>query len=201
MHPEELELLACVEDELDAARRGEVVDHLAACERCESDVAAVESGRAALRSAPALELSAGGLSSMLASLPDRAPVRPRLAGRLLPVAAALAAAAALAGGAFVIGTSGGGDNDAASGGAETPAEVAEDAATEKAGGGSASPQGHEALKTVAGSANDVASRLRREGFDARVSGDRVIVRGARAEAVRKALEPLGPGPVRVVVRP
>ena len=55
--------------------------------------------------------------------------------------------------------------------------------------------------SVAGSPTTVARRLRSDGFDARAVNGRVIVRGATAAEVRKALETLDTGPVRVVVRP
>ena len=55
--------------------------------------------------------------------------------------------------------------------------------------------------SVAGSPATVARRLRSDGFDARAVDGRVIVRGATAAEVRKALETLDTGPVRVVVRP
>jgi anti-sigma factor RsiW len=206
MHPEELDLLAYLEGELDDPHRSEVAAHLKACGRCAQEVRAAAAGRDALRSAPELELAPGRLEHVLDELPVRAAKRPGLTGRLLPVAAALAAVAALAGGAFVIGTSDRGDDEAAGiaqdesiagGGAET----APAASVESAAGDDSSGTSSPTLKRVEGSARDVANTLRRQGFAARVSGDRVIVRGARAGDVRKALEQLGPGPVRVVVRP
>jgi hypothetical protein len=165
---------------------------------------AVEAGRAALRSAPMLELPPERLEAMLTRLPSRAATPPGVIRRALPVAAALAAVAALAGGAFVLGTSGEGGDDAAG--------VAQDEASDAGGGGeaaattdgsttdkrqSAPSTGKAAL--VAGSPTNVARRLRRDGFDARAVNGRVIVRGATAAEVRKALETLDTGPVRVVV--
>ena len=206
MHPEELELLAYLEGELDDPRRGEVASHLETCDRCAQELRSVEAGRAALRSAPMLELPAGRLDTLLAPLPSRVAAPPGLIRRALPVAAALAAVAALAGGAVVLGTSGGGDDEGASG-------FAQDESSNAGGGGeaattdgastderqSAPSSGKAAL--VAGSPTNVARRLRRDGFDARAVNGRVIVRGATAAEVRKALETLDTGPVRVVVRP
>lgn len=205
MHPEELELLAYLEGELDDPRRGEVASHLETCDSCAQELRAVETGRAALRSAPMLELPAERLEALLTRLPARAATPPGFLRRALPVAAALAAVAALAGGAFVLGTGGGGDNgagsDASGGDVERSSGDSAETAAQGADGSATATSGSSSLKSVTGSAQGVASRLRRRGFDARVSGDRVIVRGARAEEVRKALEPLGPGPVEVVVRP
>jgi hypothetical protein len=206
MHLEELELLSYLEGNLDDTRRGQVASHLETCERCAQELRAVEAGRAALRSAPMLELPPERLEAMLTRLPSRAATPPGVIRRALPVAAALAAVAALAGGAFVLGTSGEGGDDAAG--------VAQDEASDAGGGGeatattdgsttdkrqSAPSTGKAAL--VAGSPTNVARRLRRDGFDARAVNGRVIVRGATAAEVRKALETLDTGPVRVVVRP
>ncbi len=47
MHPEEVELLAYLEGELDDPRRAEVVSHLETCDRCAQEVRSVEAGRAA----------------------------------------------------------------------------------------------------------------------------------------------------------
>jgi hypothetical protein len=206
MHPEELELLAYLEGELDDPRRGQVASHLETCDRCTQDLRSVEAGRAALRSAPMLELPEEHFEALLTRLPSRAATPPGLIRRTLPVAAALAAVAALAGGAFVLGTSGGGDDDSASG-------LAQDEASNAGGGGESAattdgastdkrqsgPSNKTAL--VAGSPATVARRLRRDGFDARAVNGRVIVRGATGAEVRKALEAFDPGPVRVVVRP
>jgi hypothetical protein len=205
MHPEELELLAYVEGELDDPRRAEVASHLEACDRCVQELRSVESGKAALRSAPMLELPPGRLETMLTRLPSRAAAPPGLIRRALPVAAALAAVAALAGGAFVLGTSDGGDDEGASG-------VAQDEASDAGGGGEAAAttdgattdkrQSAEPLfeaASVAGSPAIVARRLRSDGLDARAVDGRVIVRGATAAEVRKALETLDTGPGQVVV--
>jgi hypothetical protein len=216
MHPEELELLAYLEGELDDPRRGQVASHLETCDRCAHELRAVEAGRAALRSAPMLELSAGRLETLLTPLPSRATTPPGLIRRVLPVAAALAAVAALAGGAFVLGTSGGGDDEGAGG-------LAQDEASSAGGGvegagsttGESGDKGQEGSATstfksepsylraarVAGSPASVARRLRRDGFDARAVNGKVIVRGATEAEVRKALEQFDPGPVRVLVRP
>jgi anti-sigma factor RsiW len=206
MHPDELELLAYLEGELDDPRRAEVASHLETCDRCAQELRRAETGRAALRSAPVLELRAGRLEAMLTRLPSRAASPPGLIRRMLPVAAALAAVAALAGGAFVLGTSGGGDDEGASGMAQDEASDAgggEAAATTEGATTdtrqSAPSTGKTAL--VAGSPTSVARRLRRDGFDARAVDGSVIVRGATAAEVRKALETFDPGPVRVVARP
>ena len=154
-----------------------------------------------------LELTSERLEAMLTRLPSRAVTPPGFVRRVVPVAAALAAVAALAGGAFVLGTIDGGDEEGASG-------VAQDEASDAGGGGEFAPttngastdkrQSAEPLlraASVTGSPATVARRLRGDGFDARAVDSRVIVRGATIEEVRKALETLDAGPVRVVVRP
>lgn len=206
MHPEKLELLSYLEGDLDDTRRGQVASHLETCDRCAQELRAVEAGRAALHSAPMLELPPERLEAMLTRLPSGTATSPGLIRRALPVAAALAAVAALAGGAFVLGTSGEGGDDAAG--------VAQDEANDAGGGGEAaattdgsttdkrqSAPTTDKAALVAGSPTNVARRLRRDGFDARAVNGRVIVRGATAAEVRKALETLDTGPVRVVVRP
>jgi hypothetical protein len=207
MHPEELELLAYLEGELDDPRRGQVASHLETCDRCAQEVRAVEAGRAALRSTPMLELPQERVEALLTRLPSRAAAPPSLIRRALPVAAALAAVAALAGGAFVLGTSGSGDDEGAGGAAQDElsnagggaegAATTNGASTDKRQGGPSSSK----TALVAGSPASVARRLRRDGFEARAVNGRVIVRGATAAEVRKALEAFDPGPVRVVVRP
>jgi anti-sigma factor RsiW len=207
MHPEELELLAYLEGELDDSRRAEVASHLEACDRCAQEVRSVEAGRAALRSAPMLELPSERLEATLTGLPPRAVTPPGVIRRALPIAAALAAVAALAGGAFVLGTIDGGDDESAS-------APAQGEASDASGGGEVAPttggattdkrQSAEQLfeaANVAGSPATVARRLRRDGLDARAVDGRVIVRGATATEVRKALATLDTGPVRVVIRP
>ena len=206
MHPEELELLAYLEGELDDPHRAQVASHLESCDRCAQELRSLEAGRAALRSAPMLELPPERLEALLTRLPSRAATPPGVIRRALPVAAALAAVAALAGGAFVLGTGGGGDDESAG--------MAQDEASDASGGGEGAPttegsstdkrqSGASSNKAalVAGSPAGVARRLRSDGFDARAVNGRVIVRGATAEEVRKALETLDTGPVRVVVRP
>jgi hypothetical protein len=207
MHPEELELLAYLEGELDDPRRTQVASHLEACDRCVQALHSVEAGRVALRSAPMFELPSERLEAMLTRLPSRAAAPPGLIRRALPVAAALAAVAALAGGAFVLGTSGSGDDEGAGGAAQDElsnagggaegAATTNGASTDKRQGGPSSSK----TALVAGSPASVARRLRRDGFEARAVNGRVIVRGATAAEVRKALEAFDPGPVRVVVRP
>ena len=206
MHPEEVELLAYLEGELDDPRRAEVASHLESCDRCAQEVRSVEAGRAALHSSPMLELPSERLEAMLTRLPSRAAAPPGLIRRALPVAAALAAVAALAGGAFVLGTIDGGDDEGASAPAQGEASDAGGGEVAPTTEGASRDKGQSAeplLKaaSVAGSPATVARRLRSDGFDARAVDGRVIVRGATAAEVRKALEALDTGPVRVVVRP
>jgi hypothetical protein len=90
----------------------------------------------------------------------------------------------------------GGQDEAASGAADT-------AAAEDSGGGEAAPEApaEQPAVSVGGTPRTVAQALRRDGFDARVAGGRVIVRGASAEAVEESLADRGTGPVEVFVRP
>jgi Putative zinc-finger len=207
MHPEELELLAYLEGELDDPRRGQVASHLETCERCAQELRAAEAGRAALRSAPMLELPRERLEAVLTRLPSQAATSPGLLRRVLPLAAALAAVAALAVGAFVLGTGGEGDDGSASAPAQDEASSAggggEGAATTNGGSTAETQTGSSYLKAarVAGSPAGVARRLRRDGFDARAVNGKVIVRGATEAQVQKALEQFDPGRVRVLVRP
>ena len=172
MHPEELELLAYLEGELDDPRHAEVASHLEACDRCAQELRSVESGRAALRSAPMLELPSGRLEAMLTRCRPRCETA-GLIRQVLPVAAALAAVAALAGGAFVLGTIDGGDDESASAPAQGEASDAGGGGEAVATTGGATTDkrqsGSVPLKavSVAGSPATVARRLRSDGFDAR----------------------------------
>ena len=54
-HPNELELLSFVEEDLGTGARRDVAEHLVACRTCTEQVRRLEAGREALRSAPSLE--------------------------------------------------------------------------------------------------------------------------------------------------
>ena len=87
--------------------------------------------------------------------------------------------------------------------AGSAAEGAGQTAAEDSGGGEAAPEApaEEPVASVGGTPRTVAQALRRDGFDARVAGTRVIVRGADAEAVQESLAGRNRGSVEVFVRP
>ena len=207
-HPDELELLSYVEEELTADERRDVAEHLVACRACAESVRRLEAGRDVLRASPLLELPEERRREMLSALPERRyPWRPfRPVRRAILVAAPVAAAAAFVG-VFVFAAVqlGGGDDSGDEG-----AQVAEDAG----GGADAADTGRaddadtsaQALETkgppvvsVAGPPAEVVRVLRREGIDAEVV-ESTVVADARAGEVEAALADRRAGPVEVYVR-
>ena len=206
-HPDDLDLLDYVEGDLPADRRPSVEAHLHACGACSDSVRRLEAGRAALRSAPLLQLArerrAGLLNALDARTRERrSPVSPmRLAAVLVPVVVVAVAVSAIVG----LGD-GGPRGDGAVG--ETSAQTSGDAG-EAAGGAT------EEDSTRSGGANETATLagppvaavqgppravldiLRMRGFTARVVGRDVVVVGANAEQVARALESRATGSVRV----
>jgi hypothetical protein len=165
-HPEELDLLAFVEEELSSDERQEVVEHLVACRSCSDHVRRLEAAREALRSAPQLELSDEAHERILTALPVRhaprrswAPLR-----RVLVVAAPVAAAAALVGGFVAVGTLSGGGDD------EEGAAAQEGAADMGAGGG------QERSETQGGGATTTTTTKR---YGAPALADAKFVRGVQ----------------------
>lgn len=203
-HPNELDLLAYVEEDLPDPRKAAVAEHLAVCQTCADSVRQLETARQALRSAPLLEMPAGSRAAVLAGLPARAPKR-RLRWRPALVAPALAAAALLAvvtGVVLTVDWSGREAQEAAEPAA--PATVMEEAAGEDAAGAPGAMEERtlsSALRRVQGPPNEVALFLRRQGFEARVVGSTVRVRNADPEAVMRALADRPDGPVRIEVVP
>ena len=205
-HPDELELLAYVEEELRAGDLQEVVEHLVACRACAETVRQLEAGRDALRASPLLEFPEGKRRETLAALPERRdPWRPfRPFRRAILVAAPVAAAAAFVG-VFVFAAVqlGGGDDDA--GEAGEAAQVAEDA-----GGGAelertqgadtalqpAAGAPGELVRRVAGPPAEVVRVLAREGIPAEIVEGSVVA-SSRAGEVRTALAGRPDGPVAV----
>jgi len=207
-HPDELELLSYVEEELSADDRQEVVEHLVACRSCSEHVRRLEAGRAVLRSAPLLEFPEARRRELLASLPEHPdrwrPFRPLK--RVLVVAAPVAAAAALVGVLVLAGPlgDGGGDDQAAveaGEAAETAMELRED---EQAGGAEdaapESAQAGEFLRNVQGPAEEVVRLLRAEGFEATVAPDGTVLAEGVIQEVRAALAGRPAGDVAVYVR-
>ncbi|MGH3024560.1 MAG: anti-sigma factor family protein [Gaiellaceae bacterium] len=210
-HPDELALLAYVEEELAADDRREVVEHLVACRSCAESVRRLEAGRTALRAAPLLDLPEGRREELVAALPERRdPWRPfRPVRRALVVAAPVAAAAAFVG-VFVLATQldlGGGDDD--SGDAGEAAQVAEDAGggaemeRTDTGGADTSAKALDApgtlVRSVAGPPAEVVRLLEAEGIAAEVVEGAVVAEG-RAGEVEAALEGRAAGPVDVYVK-
>ncbi len=168
----------------------------------------LEAGRAALRSAPPLELSDESRARMLGSLPDRHPRRSLsdYVRRGLLIAAPVAVAAGLAAVVFTTDPQfGGGDDDESAGEA---ADAGGDAAQAEEGGVEMSTGASDAtvppgtlVRNVAGPASAVVNALAAEGIEAEVNEDgSVTAQGAVAADVRTALEGRPSGIVAVYVR-
>jgi anti-sigma factor RsiW len=205
-HPNELDLLAYVEEDLPESRKAAVAEHVAGCQACADSVRQLETARQVLRSAPLLELPAGARAAVLAGLPARAPRR-RLRWRPAAVAPALAAAAVLAVVTGVVLTVDWNGREQEEGAALAPAPAEQ--ATSEAGAGAGDEEAEQddtralssALRSVQGPPRDVALYLRRQGFDARVVDSTVRVRNADPDAVMRALADRPDGPVVVEVVP
>jgi hypothetical protein len=202
-HPDELELLSFVEEELDGETRREVGEHLVACRSCADQVRRLEAGRAALRAAPLLELPDGRREEIMASLPERRdPWRLfRPAKRVLVIAAPVAAAAALVG-VFVLGGTqlgGGGDADDSGEAAEAGGTILEEAAD---AGQEASPQFDAAalVRMVQGPPAEIVRLLEDEGITAEVDPQGNVAAEGRIGEVRAALAGRPAGNVAVYVR-
>jgi anti-sigma factor RsiW len=204
-HPDELDLLAFVEEELPEPQKRAVAEHVAGCAACAESARRLETARYALRSAPLLELPEEKREAALAALPERSMRRGR-SWRPRLVAPVLAGAAVAA---IVVGIVLTGDFDR-----EEGSDAAKVAATaEEAGqdaGGEAAPEAGAAttdmralmddeVASVQGPPQEVARLLRRQGFDAHVLDFGVEVRDAEREEVRRALVGRPAGPVPVVV--
>ena len=187
--PEELDLLAYIEDELDAARKRDVAEHVRGCAACARQVRELETARDALRGAPALELPADRRGRVLAELPARARAPRPARRRMLALVAALLAVAALVAvvatqeGAPPIG--GGGEDQAAeqapsAGQDETAAEERADTAPEAAAA-------QAPLAEVQGPPARVADFLRERGYRAQVVDGAVEVETNRPAAVQRLL--------------
>lgn len=210
-HPEELDLLAYVEEELASDARQEVVEHLVACRSCSDHVRRLETGREALRAAPALELSDERHEQILAALPVRqtprrswAPLR-----RVLVVAAPVAAAAALVGGFVAVGTLGGGGDDEQGAGV-----AAEEGAADMGGQERSSAQGgatttmlsgapaladKNLVRHVQGPPGEIVVVLGNAGITAAIQDGAVVAQGDK-DAVREALAGRPDGNVPVYVK-
>jgi anti-sigma factor RsiW len=224
-HPEDVDLLAYVDDELPNDRRRALAGHLDDCDTCAETVAKLEAGRDALRAAPLMQLPPTMRERMTMTLdrfgPDRRqPLRRtyvsrmRLVTILAPVAIVLALIVTIAD------LTGNAESDREAGGdaaMQAEPEGAEEGggaeAPEATGGGAESAEDEAApsnrttalglvVRDVAGPRRDVVAQLRRQGLDVRVVGPRsVVVVGATAEEVERALRGRAPGRVRVAVEP
>jgi anti-sigma factor RsiW len=203
-HPDELELLSYLEEELDDPARREVAEHLVACRTCAEQIRRLEAGRGALQAAPLLELPDARRVEILSALPERAdrwrlfkPVK-----RALVIAAPVAGAAALVGVFVLAGTQlggGGGDDEAGdvAGGAEEQVERTDSQAEESIpfNAADATP-----VRLVQGPAAEVVRMLEDEGITAEIVDSRTVVADARAGEVRAALGNRPSGGVAVYVR-
>ena len=208
-HPDELELLSFVEDELDTGPRQDVAEHLVACRSCADQVRRLETGRNALQAAPLLELPSGRRETIIASLPERRdPWRHlRPAKRAFVIAAPVAAAAALVGVFVLAGTQlgpSGGDADEAAGVAEDAGggETATLSAAEETKRAALldAPKGATFVRAVQGPPAAVVRALEDKDIAAEVDAQgRVIAEAPRSE-VTGALAARPPGKVPVYVR-
>jgi hypothetical protein len=205
-HPDQLELLAYVEEELDPGPHRELAEHLAACPSCAEQVRRLEGGREALRAAPLLDLSDDRKQTILRSLPDRpdrwAFFRP--VKRALVVAAPVAGAAVLIGVFVLAGTQlgGGGDDDSEGGEAAQVADEGGGQTTEGRPEAESAPLRDDAtlLRSVQGPASEVVRVLEDEGIPAEIDAKGRVIAEARAGEVRAALAGRPPGDVPVYVR-
>jgi hypothetical protein len=206
-HPHELTLLSYVEDDLAPGARQDVAEHLVACRSCADHVRGLEAGRAALRAAPALELSDERRASMLASLPDRRERRSLsdYVRRGLLIAAPVAVAGALAAVVFTTDPQfgGGDDNEGAGDAADVGAAEAggEEMMQSTRAAEETAPQSAGTLvRNVAGPASAVVDVLEAAGITAEVDENGSVIAQGTAADVRTALEGRPSGIVAVYVR-
>lgn len=208
-HPDEIELLSYVEEELPTDARQDVAEHLVACRSCAEHVRRLETGRTALRAASPLELSDERRARMLAALPERREPRSltRPLKRFLVIAAPVAAAAALIGVVVVNGPYGGSNGDdgaAADAGGGDAAEAEGGVQMEQSTGAADQTMPLTTgtlVRNVAGPASAVVDLLAAEGISAEANPDdgSVTAQGTAAD-VRAALEGRPGGIVAVYVR-
>jgi hypothetical protein len=202
-HPSEVTLLSYVEDDLTPGARQDVAEHLVACRECAGHVRRLEAGRAALRSAPPLELSDERRAQMLAALPDRRPRRSLsdYVRRGVLIAAPVAVAGVLA--AVVITTDpqfGGGDDGEAGDAADAGGGEAAQEMMLSTGADEATALPGTLVRNVAGPASAVVNALAAEGIEAEVNEDGSVTAQGTAADVRTALEGRPSGIVAVYVR-
>jgi anti-sigma factor RsiW len=209
-HPNELELLSFVEEDLGAGARRDVAEHLVACGTCTEQVRRLEAGREAIRSAPSLELTDERRDEILAALPERPDpwrrFRPVKRGFVVavPVAAAALAVVFVVSGTPQLG--GGDDSDSASpaaaeesardeGGLETTTGAASEAAPMVT-----APEGTTFVQFAQGPPAELVRLLAGDGIQAEVEPGGGVIADARASEVRAALASRATGDVPVYVR-
>jgi hypothetical protein len=207
-HPDELNLLSYVEGELRDSEHDSVAAHVRACPECSSHVRELEAARDVLRAAPPLELPAHRASLDLSARPEerRVYVSPlRFVTVLAPVAAVIAVVVALTGLPTRDDAEDGASRDAGGGALTAPAEAeseagaGEDANTLSSGEQAGSSEAGQLVARVEGPPRRVARVLRQRGYEVFLLDGTVVVRDARAAAVRRALADQARGPVEVAV--
>ena len=205
-HPSELTLLSYVEDDLASGARQDVAEHLVACRECAGHVRRLEAGRAALRSAPPLELSEERRAQMLAALPDRRPRRSfsDYLRRGALIAAPVAAAAGLAAVVFTTEPNfGGGGDDDAEEAAEGGGDAADAGAAQEMSTGATdqtAPLSQNLVRNVAGPASSVVDVLAAEGITAEIDESGAVIADGTVVEVRAALQGRPSGIFAVYVR-
>ncbi len=206
-HPDELELLSFVEEELDDGARREVAEHLVACRTCAGQIRRLETARDALRAAPLLELPEQRRAEIMAGLPERRDPwrRFRPAKRVLVIAVPVAAAAALAGVFVLAGTplggSGDSDESAAGGGRDAAATMMEQAPESTRS--EAVPELDKAatlVRSAQGPAAEIVRMLESKGIRARAESSHSVLAEAPAGKVRAALTARPDGDVAVYIQ-
>ena len=200
MHPEDVDLLAYVEDELDSARAGEIADHARTCAACASQVRELEAARDALRASPVLRLPAERRDHLVRELPTPAHTRRATPRRLFALVAALVAVAALL---AVVATQ---QNGPRLGGQaeeeaveQTPPQTGE--AERDAGPPGAALEAAAPVAEVEGPPSRVVDFLEERGYAASVVDGSVVVRTKRRAAVGGLLKRrFASGDVQVYVR-
>lgn len=208
-HPDELTLLAYVEDELIPTERGALAAHVATCPECGEHVRLLEAGRDALRDAPLLELPEERRRALLRDLPERrewsAFLKPLRSGlwKAAPALAALLLVGAFA--AFATQLGGGGDDESGEGAGGGMVVQQEEAATERAveGGDAAEAVGAPGTlaRRVRGPRRQVLRELRRIGYRAVLREGAVVVTADTVEEIGVLLADRPPGAVPVTVVP
>lgn len=208
-HPDELDLLSYVEDELPEPRRHAVLEHVRGCDECAQHVRGLELAREALRSAPPLELPVGVRERVAHEL-DRRETHRRIfvsPMRLVAVLAPIAAVAAVVA-AIVTSYDGGGGNEEAARVATTPAGATEQAPEGGGGGGTGGAGGAKESQAelagpvvaVKGPPGEVARLLRSRGYKAQVVRRSVFVKDADAAELARALADRPRGRVEVILK-